>query len=893
MAEPFGIFAGAVGIATAFSACMDCYEYIEQIREFDEDTQVAMTHLSAAGLQLMLWGKGVNIWKDPELGQLDASPEARRTVKNLLNQIEKNFDKAKKILRKYDVVAEVQDGLLHVDEDSRFVFRDKKAKRKKGPSLLKRSRWSLEHKRKLDKLVRNINQFLDRLVHLFPASPLQAEEAESDAESIQIDIETDNESLSPGLEADTESMQTKVGDGSESQLIEVESGSKVENGSEYSQIKPGNGSESLRNKTESGSGYSQNKVKTSTESSESEQPQVEVLLREMLEGRQQWLNERAQGLVETWLDLVDFNKQYDVRDQLHTQLLNQRPGTCDWIFQRPEYLSWVSDDFSIEAPVPKILWIKAPQGTGKTVLCSSILNQLQTKRRALAFFFSTDYARGNVNLNFIIRSWIAQLAQVDPSIRESVLTIWSDAQRNESAGTRASNTEIWSMFRALLLRNREVTLVIDGFDEFTRVEEQKSMSSSSTQFLRDLKEFIRGSATRLLVLSRDEYSIRTELSPSAEHSSNETLIELKISAEDVSNDIRIYARYVVDKTLTSQPEALRERLSSTAAEKCAGTFQWITCLEWELDDFKRPKQLEELVIKLPLGLREIYLNDLAKVKSDPTQRDRAFAIFRWATLAKRPLTSWELAQSLLIESDDEGIHLLLEEWPASITEAYIRKCITGICGSMIIVESRKANDDEVLPGLRTVHPIHPSISDFLLSELREYPRTASDPLASVGRSATQDDQHGYLAMVCLAFLNNDDVWNRSGDAAIPEDAPAFLDYATQNWHFHMSHVRSDDVLPFKMLSKFLKADNKHFTNWAQFYEFLHPPSLQRNIGTPLYYATVFGLVPAMRGILEQSKSQLNAVGGAFGTPLQAACAMNLEQPFHLLAKWGAVSKFSF
>jgi hypothetical protein len=39
MAEPFGTVAGAIGIASSFTACVDCFEYVQFGRYFGRDFQ--------------------------------------------------------------------------------------------------------------------------------------------------------------------------------------------------------------------------------------------------------------------------------------------------------------------------------------------------------------------------------------------------------------------------------------------------------------------------------------------------------------------------------------------------------------------------------------------------------------------------------------------------------------------------------------------------------------------------------------------------------------------------------------------------------------------------------------------------------------------------------------
>jgi hypothetical protein len=75
-AEPFRIAADAIGISTAFTACIDCFEYIQIGRHFGRDSQTDLLSLSCARLRLTPYGESVNIYNDRELGRADTtSPE--------------------------------------------------------------------------------------------------------------------------------------------------------------------------------------------------------------------------------------------------------------------------------------------------------------------------------------------------------------------------------------------------------------------------------------------------------------------------------------------------------------------------------------------------------------------------------------------------------------------------------------------------------------------------------------------------------------------------------------------------------------------------------------------------------------------------------------------------
>jgi hypothetical protein len=73
MTEPFGIVAGAISIASAFTACVDCFEYVQFGRHFGRDFETCHLALNCARPRLTRWGESVNIYNDLKLGRQDAT----------------------------------------------------------------------------------------------------------------------------------------------------------------------------------------------------------------------------------------------------------------------------------------------------------------------------------------------------------------------------------------------------------------------------------------------------------------------------------------------------------------------------------------------------------------------------------------------------------------------------------------------------------------------------------------------------------------------------------------------------------------------------------------------------------------------------------------------------
>jgi hypothetical protein len=84
MAEPFGIVASAISIASAFTACVDCFEYVQFGRHFGRDFETSQLALNYARLRLIRWGESVNIYNNPKLGRQDATMTEIQLIKDLL-----------------------------------------------------------------------------------------------------------------------------------------------------------------------------------------------------------------------------------------------------------------------------------------------------------------------------------------------------------------------------------------------------------------------------------------------------------------------------------------------------------------------------------------------------------------------------------------------------------------------------------------------------------------------------------------------------------------------------------------------------------------------------------------------------------------------------------------
>ncbi|KAI4230950.1 MAG: hypothetical protein LQ349_005917 [Xanthoria aureola] len=177
MAEAFGIAAGAVGIAAAFTACVDCFEYVQFGRHFGRDYQTDLLALNCSRIHLTRWGQAVDILNDPKLGRPDATAREIRTVKDTLCQILVLFADSAKISQQYTTGEDLS--VLSSDSmDSTFValnnkMRELAIKRQKSSSILRITQWALYRRSEFKSLIEGISSLIDSIEKIFPAPQAQ------------------------------------------------------------------------------------------------------------------------------------------------------------------------------------------------------------------------------------------------------------------------------------------------------------------------------------------------------------------------------------------------------------------------------------------------------------------------------------------------------------------------------------------------------------------------------------------------------------------------------------------------------------------------------------------------------------------------------------------------
>ncbi|KAL8978982.1 MAG: hypothetical protein Q9205_005576, partial [Flavoplaca limonia] len=587
-----------------------------------------------------------------------------------------------------------------------------------------------------------------------------------------------------------------------------------------------------------------------------------------------------------WLDALKYDDEQAKHISLH---LN---GTCEWIIKHPSFIKWESDQATDTDA--RFLWIHGPAGFGKTVL-SAWLNRYvrDILKLPVACCFSSSHAQRIDDFDSIVRTWVTQLAQDRIEVLEQC-----QAARREHSGRRASRAVIWSLLKQILQQFPSCILALDGLDEFPNINETRP------RFLEDVKNAVASTNVRLLITSRDEPDIEAQLRPSATQLNKYTMLECRLSKEDVKSDLGLYSQAVVAQKFFRQDETYRDDLSAQLAERADGMFLWIKLQQSQLRGSQSRKAVQRIVEAMPHGLDQTYEHNWKSIQSlaEP-DRVRAIDILRWLTFGTRPLRVEELVEALVIELDKHHEVFCEDDLPPDIDDEYINQEIKGLCRSFIDV--RHATEDTAF-GRNTVHLAHASVREYLLTVL-PVPLTARTSLLQDTRVAAH---HAMLASYCLEFLNHAGAWDIGAEGT----CRSFTTYAAHSWMVHIREcVVGDQYYDglSGLLHDFLNSENPYFKSWYYYWENLDSDEdegdkqdndagndgQQDNAGVEVaisgvkpsatYYACLFELYPSIDLLLNNKQEDFNAIGGPFGTPLQLACVQGIYPVFERLVRCGA------
>ncbi|KAF5604015.1 ankyrin [Fusarium pseudocircinatum] len=579
-------------------------------------------------------------------------------------------------------------------------------------------------------------------------------------------------------------------------------------------------------------------------------------IRQMLTKIEEGIKSEIQRDVLSWLGKSATNDKYE------DSLAKRVDTTCEWIFERPTFRSWLSPS---DPTRPGVLWIKGPAGFGKTILSAHIVHRLsQTLDTPVAHFFFTSDHESREDPFAALRSWHRQVAAKTNAAFECIRRVWE----NDSS-EQASRKTLVDLFKQMITAVPGCVFIADGLDECSQLG---SGDASVARFLRDIMGAVAGTDARLLLVSRDEPEIRKALGDQ-----KETLSEYRIGTNDVQADTSAYSQSVVDRKLRGKSEDLRLAISKSMSEKCQGQFLWIKLQEQSLRNTMSKKRLHEVVENTPSGLDCLYDQNWSRIMRMLDQdRDWTFALLRWTAFTSFPLPIYQLVEAVLMDQYGE---LDPDECPEDIDDQYISGEIQGLCGPFVEVHD---NEKDPSPELRTLHMPHFSVRQYLVQHLPAPLWMQPKDMMDIEGEMIH---HTAIARACVQYLSLSEVWEEDNDPYLR--SKFFLMYSAFFWAKHAKRGFMDPSL--RDLSKaFLKSNNICFNSLLNFLAQSQGSSsalmFQQQL-RPFEYMLYEGWIRMAEILIEDA--DINEVGALGRSAIFAACVSGSAESVKMLIRRGA------
>ena len=602
----------------------------------------------------------------------------------------------------------------------------------------------------------------------------------------------------------------------------------------------------------------------------------------------------------------------------------RQSNTCDWILERNEFKQWLDQDSSSRAA--KILWLYGKHGAGKTIISGRIAEYLlESQQRLFAYFFCSYGNKQKRQCISIVKAWVFQILKQDSTACSTALTIYKVRESNF-----ANDSELWQIFKRITAQVKTCCFLVDGFDECEKDDPSHPkhfLVDAKTRFLTELNDAVTGTGAQIIIVSRPDYEIRDQLQDHSQNTGSRGVVwtNYEITLQDTSDDLMCFARAVMNLKIPNRDSGLQLALASDAAGKADGMFLWIRLLHPRLSRSKSPATLRKIITDTPSGLDQAYERDLMYIINlEDDERDRAVALLRWTLFAFHPVTIRQLAEALLVEfkdddqSGDEGSvakresgpdcldsdeefdsegtendradnYLPLAEAPDFGDDDSVANDFLKACGSLLELRGK----ENVAVEDRTVHFVHFSVQEYLLKAAN-----VNFPTLNELRLSDRALSHEKLALVNLQYLLYDDFRQKKNSTVEQFNEKkaryALLEYAGAAWGWHANCCQPLPQTIIKLCNQLLDPHNHKWISYSEIVGGRANGSFARFMArfgdsypSPLFYASLWGIVETMQFLMDERSEDVNHVGGLYGSPLKAASAHGHGEAVNLLLARGA------
>lgn len=163
-----------------------------------------------------------------------------------------------------------------------------------------------------------------------------------------------------------------------------------------------------------------------------------------------------------WLSTIDPSANHNTARKLH------EADTGRWLTDSPAYTEWYESS-------GRILWLHGIAGSGKTVLCSTLITDVRQRVEAsvdpdvgFAYFYFDFQESGKQSTTNLIRNLIRQFCSSRSSSWSTLAKLFEEWKRS---GQQPLHSVISDLFVEVVSDTNKTFLIIDAFDECTEKDD--------------------------------------------------------------------------------------------------------------------------------------------------------------------------------------------------------------------------------------------------------------------------------------------------------------------------------------------------------------------------------------------------------------------------------------
>ncbi|OJI81520.1 hypothetical protein ASPTUDRAFT_58772 [Aspergillus tubingensis CBS 134.48] len=313
----------------------------------------------------------------------------------------------------------------------------------------------------------------------------------------------------------------------------------------------------------------------------------------------------------SWLSTVSYS------DPQNNTQGHRASNTGNWFLDLPEYKEW-------KITPGKIFWLYGAVGCGKSVLCSTVIQDIEefcrsdpSKNFAYWYFqFSNDETQKVYNM---IRSILRQL--MPRTLPSSLVNLWEEHSPRGSKPQQQKFADILDV--ALESSQGEFFLILDALDECPATGDDGR--SSLLQFIEELLEK-HESKIHILATSRPEPDIRSRLE-------RYQSVDLETG---LGQDVETFVRaQVAHGRLCEWGEGVKKRTLEKLLDIPERRFRWADLQIKRLQESKTEAAFHKALDSIPVTLEDTYKDILERLSLE--DREAARTILIWLSFSAVPL----------------------------------------------------------------------------------------------------------------------------------------------------------------------------------------------------------------------------------------------------------------